>query len=108
MEWLNIIASILSGLAVCIPLAIKLVEYIKKAVKAKNWTVLMQLIMQLMTDAESRYDNGVARKEFVMSSIEHIKESLNYDVDMAVISTMIDSIVEATKKINVKTTKEDE
>jgi hypothetical protein len=37
MEWLEIIISILSGLLVTIPLVVKLVEYIKKAVQEKNW-----------------------------------------------------------------------
>jgi hypothetical protein len=108
MEWLNLIASIISGIAVCIPLVIKLIEYIKKSIQEKNWAMIMQLVLKLMEEAERNYDNGVARKEYVMTSIAALKDSLNCEVDMATISTMIDSVIEATKKINVEPIKEDE
>ena len=36
MEWINYAVSILSGLAIAIPLVVKLIEYVKKAVKEKN------------------------------------------------------------------------
>ena len=39
MEWLQLIVSVLAGLATAIPLAIKLVEYVQKAVKEKNWGI---------------------------------------------------------------------
>lgn len=99
--WVEIIIAILTGLATCIPLAIKLVEVIKDSVKAKNWTPLMQLVLKLMAEAEENYSTGAERKAYVVDSIEAIKNTLNYDVDMSVVSDMIDSIILATKKINV-------
>ena len=69
-DWINVIISVLSGLAVCIPLAIKLVEYIKKAIKEKNWTSLMTLVLRLMTEAEKLYETGAERKEYVMNTIK--------------------------------------
>ena len=44
MEWYEILISILSGLVALIPLVVKLVEYVEKSVKEKNWTSLLQLV----------------------------------------------------------------
>lgn len=37
MEYLDVILSIVAGLAAAIPLVIKLVQYVQAAVKEKNW-----------------------------------------------------------------------
>lgn len=100
--WVGIITAILTGLATCIPLVIKLVQVIKDAVKSKNWTPLMQLILKLMTEAEENYSTGAEKKAYVIDSINALKGSLNYDVDMEAVSAMVDAIIAATKKINVK------
>ena len=105
MEWINIITSILSGLAVCIPLVIKLVEYVRKALQERNWSNVMHLVLQLMTEAEKLYQTGAERKEYVMASIEKIQDTLNYEIDMNTISVMIDSICSASKTINADTKK---
>ena len=99
--WVQIIIPIFTGLVACVPLVIKLVEWIQKASKEKNWAPLMQLVLKLMTEAEVNYTTGAERKKYVLDSINTIKGTLNYDVDMTVVSEMIDSIIEATKKINV-------
>jgi hypothetical protein len=100
--WIHIVVSVVVGIATCIPLIIKLVNTVKEAAQAKNWTPLMQLILKLMSEAEENYSSGAERKAYVVDSIEAIKDTLNYEVDMAIVSEMIDSIVLATKKINVK------
>ena len=100
-DWVNLIVSIVSGIAVCIPLVVKLVQYIQTAMKEKNWSSVMQIVLRLMTEAEKNYATGAERKEYVMDSIDAIKDTLNYDVDMDAISNMIDSIVAASKTINV-------
>ena len=104
--WIEIIIAILTGLATCIPLVIKLVETIKESVKAKNWTPLMQLILRLMAEAEENYTTGSEKKTYVIDSIDAIKGTLNYDVDMDAVDAMIDAIIIATKKINTNTTEE--
>ena len=43
--WIGVIISILTGISTCIPLVIKLVEVIKETVKSKNWTAVMQLVL---------------------------------------------------------------
>lgn len=100
MEHLDLILSIISGLTVCIPLVIKLVEYIKKCQEEKNWSAVMQLVLKLMTEAEQNYQTGAERKEYVMDSIIAIKSTLNHELDMDKISELIDSICSASKILN--------
>ena len=63
MTWYEIAISVLTGLAAAIPLVVKLVEYVQKAVKEKNWNDLLKLVTNLMEEAESKFDNGADRKE---------------------------------------------
>ena len=99
--WTTIILPIISGLVACVPLVVKLIEYTQKAAKEKNWTALMHLILKLVAEAEENYTSGADKKSYVVDSIKTIKRTLNYDVDMNVVSEMIDSIIEATNKVNV-------
>lgn len=100
--WMNIVLPIISGLVACIPLVIKLIDVSQKASKEKNWTALMQLVLKLMQEAEENYSTGAERKEYVLDSVNAVKDTLNYNVDMNVVSEMVDSIILATKKINTK------
>jgi dsRNA-specific ribonuclease len=99
--WAEIIVALLTGLVAAIPLVIKLVQTIKDAVKAKNWTPLMQLLLRLMAESEDNYSTGAEKKAYVLDSIEAIKGTLNYDVDMEAVSAMIDAIAQASKRINI-------
>lgn len=100
MEWVNYALSILSGLAVVIPLVVKLVEYVQKAVKEKNWTDLMELVMELMKTAEGKFDTGEERKEFVIMAIKASADTINYDIDISVVSKMIDDLCAMSKNVN--------
>ena len=104
--WVEIIVALLTGLVAAIPLVIKLVQVIKDSVKAKNWTPLMQLMLKLMAEAEDNYSTGAEKKAYVIDSIKALESSLNYDVDIDAVSAMVDAIIEATKRINVKKTEE--
>ncbi len=99
--WFEIIVAILTGIATCIPLVIKLIQVIKDSVRAKNWAPLMQLLLRLMTEAEANFSTGAEKKKYVLDSVQALESSLNYDVDMEAISAMIDAIVNASKSINV-------
>ena len=46
--WIQALISILSGIAVLVPLFVKLAQYIEKATKEKNWAQMLQLVMNLM------------------------------------------------------------
>ena len=104
--WIEIVIAILTGLATCIPLVIKLIEVIKDSVRNKNWAPMMQLVLRLMTEAEEQYSTGAEKKEYVLSSINAMKDSLNYDIDMDAVSAMIDAIILTSKKININKTEE--
>lgn len=100
--WIQAIISILSGIAVLIPLMIKLVDYIKKSTKEKNWNQMLKLVMNLMAEAEDKFDKGADKKEWVMSELKAMADTLNYDIDWNVVSDMIDKICDVSKEINVK------
>jgi dsRNA-specific ribonuclease len=63
----------------------------------------MQLVLKLTAEAEENYSTGEEKKTYVMDSIEAMKGTLNCDVNIDAVSAMIDSIVIASKQINVKT-----
>jgi esterase/lipase len=101
-NWIELIIAILSGLVTAIPLAVQLVKYVKAAIQEKNWSKIMKLVLNLMTEAEKVYSTGAERKQYVISSIESIQDTLNYQIDMEQISKMIDEIVKASKTINAE------
>lgn len=100
--WIQAIISILSGIAVLVPLMIKLVDYVKKSTKEKNWNQMLKLVMNLMAEAEDKFDKGADKKEWVMGELKAMADTLNYDIDWDVVSDMIDKICDVSKEINVK------
>ena len=83
LSWVEIVVSILSGLAVCIPLVVKLVQTVKAAVQEKNWPQIVAIVLDLMQQAEGLFAEGAARKAWVMA-----------------VSEMIDAICAAAKVVN--------
>lgn len=98
---INIIVAVLSGLAACIPLVVKLVEYVKKATQEKNWAGLLGLVMKLIEQAERKFTDGATRKEWVMAMVQTSAEYVNYPLDTQALSNMIDELVKLTNKVNV-------
>lgn len=109
MDWVKIIVSVLSGLAVCIPLVVKLVSVVQTAIKEKNWAKLMKLVIDLMTEAERKFSEGAAKKAWVMGELEAAAKSIDYPYDDAAkasVSKMIDDIIAASKELNVPKTEQ--
>lgn len=102
MEWYEILTSILTGLAVTIPLVIKLVEYVKKAIKEKNWNNLLALVMRLMAEAENKFDNGADRRQWVLGMVEASADTINYDIDLEEVGKLIDSLCAMSKVVNAQ------
>lgn len=100
MEWMEFALSVLAGLAAAIPLVIKLIEYVRRAVMEKNWNALLHLIMSYMEEAERKFDDGATRKEWVVAMVEKSADIVNYDVDPELISRLIDSLCDMTKVVN--------
>ena len=65
MEYLDVILSIVAGLAAAIPLVIKLVQYVQAAVKEKNWNKLLDLVMNLMEEAEIKFADGASQLNLI-------------------------------------------
>ena len=106
--WIQAIISILSGIAILVPLVIKLVQYVQANAKEKNWSSLMVLVMNLMAQAEQMFDKGADKKEWVINELKAVASTLNYEIDWNVVSEMIDKICDVTKEVNPPETKEDE
>lgn len=102
-NWVEIIVSILSGLAVCIPLVVQLVNSVRAAVQEKNWAKLMEMVLEMMEQAEKMFKTGADRKSWVMAGVESAALICNYNYDAAAkekVSAMIDSICAAAKVVN--------
>lgn len=102
-SYINYIVAILAGLATAIPLVINLIKYVQKAVKEKNWNQVVQLVLNLMKEAEKKFDTGAEKKEYVMSMIKASADTINYDIDMDAISDLIDSLCSMSKVVNAPT-----
>lgn len=97
---ITLVVALLSGLATCIPLVYKLVQFVQQASKEKNWSALLGLVIKLMQEAEVKFTDGATRKEWVMAMVQTSAEYINYPVDLNALSTMIDELCNMTKTIN--------
>lgn len=100
MDWYEVVISILSGLAVAIPLVIRLVEYVQKAIKEKNWQDLLELVTNLMKEAEGKFSNSTDRKEWCLMMVKASADTINYDIDMDVVGKLIDDLCAMSKIVN--------
>ena len=111
MNWVEIVVSILSGLAVCIPLVVQLVNVVRTSVKEKNWSQIVTIVLDLMKQAETLFSEGAARKAWVMAGVESAAKSINYnydDVAKQKVSDMIDAICATAKVVNAEEVAYDE
>lgn len=95
-----LVVAVLTGLATTIPLIIKLIQYVKKSAQEKNWGNLLDLLITLMEQAESMFETGATRKEWVMAMAQTSAEYVAYPLDTAALSTLIDKLVSMTNTIN--------
>lgn len=100
MEWVKYVVAILSGLAASIPLVIKLVQYVKEAIKEKNWSLVMEKVVSLMETAEEKFSEGAERKEWVLAMLKASADGINYDIDYDAIGDMIDALCDMSKVVN--------
>ena len=89
MEWVKILVSALAGLAAAIPLVVELVKYVQKAIREKNWSKVLDMVMNLMQTAETKFETGAASAD-----------TIDYDIDMDAISDLIDSLCNMSKVVN--------
>lgn len=100
MEWMELAVSIMAGLATAIPLVVKLIEYVEKSIKEKNWTKVLSLVMSYMQAAEDKFETGAEKKEWVMAMVKASADSINYDINMDVIGQLIDDLCDMSNIVN--------
>ena len=102
MEWIEIVISILSGIAICVPLVISLVKYIQKVAKEKNWSKLVVIVSNFIAEAEALYPDGASKKEYVINSVMAIAKTIDYPIDKDMLGELIDNLVALSKKVNIE------
>lgn len=100
--WFELLVEVFKVIGIAIPLIIVLVKYVKIAVKERNWRQLIKDVMKLIGEAEE-YTNlsGEGKKQFVIESVKEMAHTINYEISDEELSTLIDSIVALTNKVNV-------
>ena len=56
--------------------------------------------MNLMKEAEGKFDNGADRKSWVLMAVKASADTINYDIDMNKVAELIDNLCEMTKVVN--------
>lgn len=100
MDVLQLVVSAMAGLAAAIPLVVQLVKYVQKAVKEKNWPKVIEMVTNYMERAETMFETGADRKEWVMAMVKASADTINYDIDMDAIGKLIDSLCGMSKVVN--------
>ena len=105
MELWIVIASILSGLIVRVPLVIKLVSVTREAVRKGNWGKLVGMVADYMAEAEIKIADNATRKEWVMGMIRTSANTFDYDLtegEWTKISEMIDHLCTMARTVNAE------
>lgn len=103
MEWVKLILSNLTGIAAVIALAIGAVQYVRQIIKEKNWPEVVRLVSGYMEQAETMFNSGADRKEWVMALVKASPEALKYGINMSDISKLIDDLCKMSKVVNAPT-----
>lgn len=106
MELWTMIVSILSGLIICIPLVIKLVQVTRESIRKGNWNELVSMVVEYMIEAEVKIDDNAMRKVWVVEMIRISASQLNYDItdaEWTKISEMIDQLCMMARTVNANT-----
>ena len=98
---LEFLAAIVAGVATAIPLIIKLIKYVEELRRSRNWGKLLGVVLNLMEDAEVLISKGADKKAWVMAGVENLANEIDYDIDEAQLSELIDQLCEMSKKIHV-------
>ena len=100
MTLLYFIISALVGLIVAIPLVKELIKYVKISNRAHNWTSLLAYVLDLMKQAENKFDDGKIRKEWVLVMVKGNADTIDFDIDMDQVSCLIDDLCDMSEVVN--------
>lgn len=101
----DVISCILSGLIVCVPLVIKLIQVTREAVRRGNWDKLVRMVACYMAEAETKISDSATRKEWVIGMIRTSAGQLDYDItesEWVKISDMIDQLCAMARTVNAE------
>jgi len=99
---IELIIAIVSGMATCLPLAVKLIQITREAVKERNWTKMLDLVIELMEDAEEFLQDGASKKQWVLSGLKSLQGFAGFDIDDEVVSNLIDNLAGMSKNVNAQ------
>lgn len=100
MDFWELVAAIISGIAVCIPLAAKLCGYVSEAVREKSFRGLISLVIGLITQAEESFSTGAERKQWVIGMTKAAAEGIGYELESGELEKLIDALCEMSKHVN--------
>ena len=103
MNWesiLQFVCIILAGAATAVPLALQLVRYAKMAVEEKNWTKLLELVLELMKNAEEIYESGPQRRDYVIDAVMQLGQRVGYTMEEEALGKLIDDLCAMSKTVN--------
>lgn len=72
----------------------------QKAIQEKNWPEVVRIVTGYMERAETMFESGADRKEWVLAMVKASSELVKYDLDMNKISELIDGLCAMSKKVN--------
>lgn len=101
--WIELIVAICGAITICVPLVIKLANTIAAFIKEKNWNKIIETTMGYMTVAETMFETGAKKKEWVLEMVKESAKVSNYNLteeSLAKISELIDQICAVSKHIN--------
>lgn len=97
---MELLVAILSGMATCLPLAVRLVQMTRSVIKERAWTKMLALVMELMEDAEEFLQDGESKKQWVMQGLYSLSEFTDFDIDDEAVSNLIDALASMSKNVN--------
>lgn len=106
-----LVAEILLGIAIMIPVVKKLVEVSKQNVEQKNWHYFLDLILKDMEYAQDAYQDGKVRRDMVLKLIEVNADAADYPLtenEKEQLASMIDALVDMANIVGVRKIKGEE
>lgn len=106
-----LVAEILLGVAIMIPLVKKLVEVSKQNIEQKNWYYFLDLVLKDMEYAQDAYQDGKVRRNMVLKLIEANADAANYPLtesEKTQLVSMIDSLVDMANIVGIRQIKKEE
>ena len=104
MEKLEFFIALFSALSAILALGVKLWQTFSSLINEKRYSQLFDIATKAIIEVEAiRSLSGEEKKERVMNSLQSAANALgvkNFDAER--ISDLIESIIEVTKKVNVK------